>query len=397
MSVSPGWAGPRLFALAIGAFGLGMSEFVVMGMLPQIAEDFVGPAQWASDRQAALASGGWVITAYALGAVVGAPTVAGFVSRYQRRTAIVAISVALLVFNLLTAIAPTMPTVLAARFLAGLPHGAYFGIAGLAAADILGPRRRAQGIAIVLTGLTVANLVGVPLGTYVGQQLTWRITFLGIAAVFAVTAVATHFAVLPRPAEAGKTLRSELRVFTVPQVWFALGIGTIGFGGFFAAFSYVSPLLTDVAGASEQYVPIALVIVGTGMTIGTLVGGFLADRNLKRTLIGVFVALTLVLTVMAVTASNVVALTIALFFLGAVSQAATPTIQARLMEVAEDNQAIAGALNHSALNAGNSLGAILGGVVIAAGFGTTSAVIVGAFLASCGALLAILSYQVRRY
>ena len=142
--------------------------------------------------------------------------------------------------------------------------------------------------------------------------------------------------------------------------------------------------------------PIALVIVGTGMTIGTLVGGFLADRNLKRTLIGVFVALTLVLTVMAVTASNVVALTIALFFLGAVSQAATPTIQARLMEVAEDNQAIAGALNHSALNAGNSLGAVLGGVVIAAGLGATSAVIVGTILASCGVLLAILSYRVQR-
>lgn len=386
------WA---LLSLAIGSFGIGMTEFVVMGLLPNIAADVL-PGAWAADQGGAIAQTGWLITLYALGVVVGAPTIAGSVAKYPRHRVMIGLALALTVCNGLTVILPTFELVAASRFLAGLPHGAYFGIGALVAADVLGPGNRAKGVAFVLTGLTVANVVGVPLGTFLGQQVGWRAAFVVVTAIFALATVFIAFFVPPHPGEPGRTLRAELGVFRIGQVWLALGVGAIGFGGFFAVYSYVAPMVTEVAGSPEWVVPIVLVLMGVGMTVGNLVGGHLADVDLRRTLIGGLVALTLVLALVALTAQWIVALGFFVLATGFVSSVLSPTIQTRMMDVAEDNQSIAAALNHSALNIGNALGAFLGGAVIAFGFGFVAPAWVGVVLALAGLGIAVLSIRLDR-
>ncbi len=391
-STAPRGATTRtLLSLSIGSFGIGMTEFVVMGLLPQISADLL-PGLTASDPHAAIAQAGWLITLYALGVVIGAPTIAASVAKYPRHHVMLALAVALTLFNALTFLLPTFELVAASRLLAGLPHGAYFGIGALVAADVLGPGSRAKGAAFVLTGLTLANVVGVPLGTFLAQQLGWRVAFMIVAAIFALASVMIWLFV---PAHAGapdRTMRAELRAFRIGQVWFALGIGAIGFGGFFAAYSYIAPVVTDVAGAPEWAVPVILVMMGLGMTIGNLLGGHYADRNLKRTLVGGLAALIVVQVLLALAAQWIVSLGFFVFVMGVVSAALGPTIQSRLMSVAGENQSIASALNHSALNIGNALGAFLGGLVIAHGFGFIAPVWVGVVLAAGGLALALGSY-----
>ncbi len=292
------WA---LLSLAIGSFGIGMTEFVVMGLLPDIAIGML-PTVWATSQEDAIAQAGWLITLYALGVVVGAPTIAGSVAKYPRHRVMIGLALALTVFNALTFLLPTFELVAASRFLAGLPHGAYFGIGALVAADVLGPGKRAQGVSFVLTGLTVANVVGVPLGTYLGQQVGWRAAFMVVTAIFALATVCIALFVPQHPGDPGRTLRKELKVFRISQVWLALGVGAIGFGGFFAVYSYVAPMVTEIAGSPEWVVPIILILMGLGMTIGNLIGGRLADVDLKRTLIGGLVCLAIVLALVALTA-----------------------------------------------------------------------------------------------
>lgn len=382
------WA---LFSLAIGSFGIGMTEFVVMGLLPEIAGELM-PGVYATDPEAAIAQAGLLITLYAAGVVVGAPTIAGVVAKYPRHRVMVFLALALTVFNGLTLVLPSFELVAVSRFLAGLPHGAYFGIGALVAADVLGPGKRAQGVAFVLTGLTIANVVGVPLGTFLGQQFGWRAAFLVVAAIFATATIAIALTVPHHAGEPSRTLRAELRVFGIGQVWFALGIGAIGFGGFFAVYSYVATLVTEVAGSPQWAVPIVLVVAGVGMTAGNLVGGRFADRDLRRSLIGGLVALALVQVLLALTAGWIVTVGVFVFLVGFFSAALSPTIQTRLMDVAGDNQSIAAALNHSALNMGNALGAALGGAVIAAGLGYVAPVWVGVVLALGGLVVAAASF-----
>src|SRR6478736_7343194 len=298
-TLSRGAAMGALLSLAVGSFGIGMTEFVVMGLLPDIATELL-PTQWAASPEDALSQAGWLISLYALGVVVGAPTIAGAVARFPRQRVMFGLALALTVFNALTFLAPTFEFVAVSRFLAGLPHGAYFGIGALVAADVLGPGKRARGVAFVLTGLTVANVVGVPLGTFLGQQLGWRAAFMVVAAIFAVATVAIAFWVPEHEGSPDRTLRKELRVFRIGQVWLALGIGAIGFGGFFAVYSYVAPLVTEVAGSPEWVVPIILVLIGLGMTVGNLVGGHLADIDLRRTLLFGLAAMAVVFALLAV-------------------------------------------------------------------------------------------------
>ncbi|WP_067198544.1 MFS transporter [Microbacterium sp. XT11] len=387
-----GAAKRALLSLAIGSFGIGMTEFVVMGLLPDIARDLL-PTMWATRQEDALSQSGWLISLYALGVVVGAPTIAGFVARFPRHKVMIGLALALTVFNALTVVLPTFELVGASRFLAGLPHGAYFGIGALVAADVMGPGNRAKGVAFILTGLTVANVVGVPLGTFLGQQWGWRVAFGVVAFVFAVATASVAAFVPPHAGDPGRTMRAELRVFRIPQVWFALGIGAIGFGGFFAVYSYIAPLVTEVAGSPEWVVPIVLVLMGLGMTVGNLVGGHLADIDLRRTLLYGLTAMAAVFALLALLSFWVVTLALLVFVVGFVSSVLSPTIQTRLMDVAEDNQSIAAALNHSALNIGNSLGAFLGGVVIAIGWGFTAPSWTGAALAVAGLVIALLSYR----
>lgn len=386
-----GAATRALLALAIGSFGIGMTEFVVMGLLPNIAQELL-PAQWAAKPEDAIAQAGLLISLYALGVVVGAPTIAANVARFPRHRVMVALALALTVCNGLTVIAPTFELVAATRFLAGLPHGAYFGIAGLVAADVLGAERRGKGIAYVMTGLTVANVVGVPLGTLLGQQVGWRAAFLVVTGVFALATVAVGLFVPEHPGSPGRTLRAELRAFRIPQVWFGIGIGAIGFGGFFAVYSYIAPMVTEVAGAPAWAVSIVLVLIGLGMTVGNLLGGHFSDLDLRRTLLLGMPGLAVVLALTALAAQWIVALAVAGFAVGLVSQILGPAIQTRLIVVARENQSIAAALTHSSLNIGNSLGAFLGGLVIAFGWGFVAPAWTGVVLALAGFGLVAVGY-----
>ncbi|MGV2982976.1 MFS transporter [Microbacterium sp. AGC85] len=386
------WA---LLSLAIGSFGIGMTEFVMMGLLPQIAQDLL-PSLWETSHEDAIAQSGVLISLYALGVVIGAPTIAGLVARFPRHRVMIGLALALTVFNALTVVLPSFGLVGASRLLAGLPHGAYFGIGALVAADVLGPGKRAKGVAFILTGLTIANVVGVPLGTYLGQQWGWRSAFMVVTIVFALATVCIARFVPKHPGDAARTLRSELGVFRVGQVWLTLGIGAIGFGGFFAVYSYVAPLVTEVAGSPEWAVPIVLVIVGLGMTVGNLLGGYLADRDLRLTLMVGMAGLAIVLGMLALLSFQIVLLALLAFAVGLVSSVLSPAIQTRLMDVAGDNQSIAAAMNHSALNIGNSLGAFLGGVVIALGWGFTAPAWVGAVLALIGLAITTVALRLER-
>lgn len=370
-----------------------MTEFVVMGLLPNVAADLL-PSVWASSQEEALSQAGWLISLYALGVVIGAPTIAGFVARYPRHRVMIVLALALTVFNALTVVLPTFELVGVSRFLAGLPHGAYFGIGALVAADVMGPGNRAKGVAFILTGLTVANVVGVPLGTYLGQEWGWRAAFAVVALVFALATVFIALFVPAHPGNPGRTMRAELGVFRIGQVWFTLGVGAIGFGGFFAVYSYIAPLVTEVAGSPDWVVPIVLVLMGLGMTGGNLVGGHLADIDLRRTLLLGLAAMAVVFALLAVLSFWIVSLSLVVVLVGFVSSVLSPTIQTRLMDVAGDNQSIAAAMNHSALNIGNSLGAFLGGIVIAVGWGYTAPAWTGAVLAVAGLLIALVSYRV---
>ncbi len=372
-----------------------MTEFVVMGLLPDLASDLL-PNAWAADREATIAQAGVLISLYALGVVIGAPTIAGSVARFPRHRVMIVLALALTVFNALTFLAPSFEWMAVSRLLAGLPHGAYFGIGALVASDVLGPGRRAQGVAFVLTGLTVANVVGVPLGTFLGQNYGWRVTFMAVAAVFALATVCIAAFVPHHEGSPERTLRAELRVFRIGQVWLTLAIGAIGFGGFFAVNSYVASMVTEVAHAPAWAVPVVLVTSGIGMTIGNLVGGRLADRDLRRTLLGAFLGTAAVLALIGLTAQWIIVLAAMLFALNFCGSILAPSIQTRLMDVAEDNQSIAAALNHSSLNVGNSLGAFFGGTVIAAGWGFVAPAWVGVAMALVGLVLTTVGFGLVR-
>ena len=384
-----------LLALALGGFAIGCTEFVAMGLLPNIASELL-PGLYASSPTSANAQAGLLVSAYAAGVVVGAPTIAALAARFPRKTLLLWLLVGFVVCTAASAVLPSFGLVLAARFLAGLPHGAYFGVAALVAASLMGPGNRGKGIALVLGGLTVANVVGVPAITLLGQVVGWRIAYLAVATLFALTFVAVWFVVPKQPGDPKATIRRELSVFRRPQVWFALGIGAIGFGGFFAVYTYVAPLVTTVTGQSASFVPIALIAAGLGMTVGNFVGGHVADLNLIRGLFVFFGVFAVALTGLALTAQNVVGLLVFLFLVGAAASALSPAIQTRLMDVAGDSQTLAAAVNHASLNLGNSLGAAIGGVVVAAGFGYVSAIWVGLVLAALGVLIAIASVTVER-
>jgi DHA1 family inner membrane transport protein len=386
------WA---LLALALGGFGIGCTEFVAMGLLPNIAQDLL-PALYATAPEAANAGAGWIISVYALGVVVGAPTIAAAAARWPRKRLLLALLTAFTLGTVASAVLPSFGLVLLARFIAALPHGAYFGIASLVAASLMGPGKRARGVALVLSGLTIANVVGVPAITWLGQASGWRVAYLAVAAIFALTFVAVAFAVPWQPGDPGATMRRELRAFTRAQVWFALGIGAIGFGGLFAVYSYVAPLATEVTGLPLAAVPLVLIVFGVGMTIGNLAGGRLADWSVRRSMYVFFGILAGALVLLGFTASSPVGLAVGVFLVGASSAALSPTIQARLMDVARDSQSIAAALNHSALNIGNSLGALLGGMAIAAGLGYVAPIWIGLVLTIAGSLLAVTSFALDR-
>jgi len=394
-SLSPTRVRLALLALALGGFAIGATEFVAMGLLPDLAADLL-PGLYASSPEAANAQVGWLISAYALGVVVGAPTIAAAAARWPRKQLLLVLLACFTLATIASALLPTFGLVLVARFVAALPHGAYFGIASLVAAELMGPGKRARGVAIVLSGLTIANVIGVPSITWLGQVAGWRIAYLAVAALFAATFVAVIMAVPFQSGNAAASMRSELRAFGRLQVWFALLIGAVGFGGLFAVYTYVAPLVMEVTGLPALAVPLVLVVVGLGMTAGNFVGGALADRSVRRTMYLFFGVMLAALLLLAFSAQTLPGLLIGVFLVGGAASALSPTIQTRLMDVAHDSQSIAAALNHSALNLGNALGAYLGGVVVAAGLGYQAPVWVGFGLSVLGLVLAVATFAIDR-
>ena len=384
-----------LLALALGGFGIGCTEFVAMGLLPEIARGLL-PQVYAASPTEANAQAGWIISAYALGVVVGAPTIAAVAARLPRKQLLLWLLVAFTLGTVASALAPTFQLVLLARFVSALPHGAYFGIASLVAASLMGPGKRGRGVAFVLSGLTIANVVGVPLITWLGQAHGWRIAYLVVAAIFALTFVAVALLVPWQKGDPRATMANELKAFGRIQVWLALLIGAIGFGGFFAVYTYVAPMVTTVTGLSPSAVPLVLILIGVGMTVGNLVGGWAADRDLKRGMLFFFALLLVGLAALFFTAFSVAGLLISLFVIAAACSALSPAIQTRLMDVAHESQSIAAALNHSALNIANAAGAFLGGLTIAAGYGYLSPIVVGAALGLAGVVLALVSFSIDR-
>lgn len=395
MSLSPTRVRLALLALALGGFGIGLTEFVAMGLLPNLAADLL-PDVWAASHEQANAQAGWLVSAYALGVVVGAPTIAALAARFPRKQLLLACVALFTLGTIASALLPSFGLILVARFLAALPHGAYFGVAALVAASLMGPGKRGQGIALVLSGLTIANVIGVPSITFLGQVAGWRIAYLAVAAVFALTFLAIALVVPFQSGDPAATMKRELKVFGRSQVWLALLIGSIGFGGFFAVYTYVAPVVTTVTGLDPGVVPIALVAIGIGMTIGNFAGGRAADHHVMGTLFVCFALFIVALAGLALTATNPVGLFVFLFLVGVAASALSPAIQTRLMDVAGDGQTLAAAINHSSLNLGNSLGAYLGGVTIAAGLGYLSPTWVGLLLCIPGVALAAVSLLLQR-
>lgn len=363
-----------ILALALGAFGIGTTEFVAMGLLPSIAES-LGTSE---------PTAGHVISAYALGVVVGAPLIAALTARMSRRTLLIALMIAFTVGNAATVFAQSYGMLMFARFIAGLPHGAYFGVASLVAAHLAGPASRAKAVGQVMLGLSVANVVGVPAATWLGSTLGWRAAFVVVAVIGLLTIAALCW-YLPSLTDMKITNpMTELGALVRPQVWFTLFIGIVGFGGMFAFYTYINTTLTTVSGVAESLIPFALMLFGLGMVAGNIVGGALADRGVVRAIAIGLVAIMAMLLLFTLVASNPWAALALTFLIGLSGTALTPALQIRLMDVADDAQTLAAALNHSALNIANAGGAWLGGLVIAAGYGYRAPSVLGAGLAIAG-------------
>jgi DHA1 family inner membrane transport protein len=362
-----------LFALAMGGFTIGTTEFGTMGLVPYFSRSFGISAPEA----------GHVISAYALGVVVGAPILAVLAARVRRRTLLVGLMIFFALANALSAFAPSYRWMLVFRFLSGLPHGAYFGVAALLAASLVPPERRAQAIARVLLGLTVATIFGVPAADAIGLLVGWRWAYALVTALALITAGLVLVLAPPGVPNPGASPLRELSALRSRQVWLALGMGAIGFGGMFAVYTYLATTLLDVTRAAPATIPLMLGIFGIGLTLGNLAAAWFADKALMPTVGGVLVWSAGALALYPFAIHALWSMVIVVFLIGCGGGLATP-LQARLMAVARNAQTLAAALNHSAFNTANALGPWLAGMAIGAGFGWQSAGWVGAALALVG-------------
>ncbi|MFD3590782.1 MFS transporter [Streptomyces sp. NPDC058683] len=375
-----------LLARAVGAFGVGTTEFVIMGLLPEVADDF----------GVSIPTAGFLATGYALGVMVGAPLMTALGTRVPRKRMLMLLMGLFVVGNLLSAVAPVFAVMLIGRVVASLAHGAFFGIGTVVAAELVVPEKRARSIALMFTGLTVANVVGVPLGTFVGQSAGWRVTFTIVRAlgVVGLAGVARLVPDLPRPE--GVHLRHEVAALKNVQVLLAMAMTVLGFGGVFAAVTYIASLMTDVAGYADGSVTWLLVLFGLGMVAGNLIGGRYADCALMPLLYVSLGALGIVLGLFTVTAHHKILAAITITLVGALGFAAVPPLQKRVLDHASGAPTLASAVNVGAFNLGNALAAWLGGIVISAGLGYTAPSAVGALLAAGALALAVLAAALER-
>ncbi|UOQ88107.1 MFS transporter [Agromyces endophyticus] len=366
-----------LIALAIGGFGIGLTEFVIMGLLPEVAADF-GVSESAA---------GWFISGYALAVVVGALGLTAATTRLPRKPVLMGLLVLFIAGNAISAMAPSYELMMTGRIIAALCHGAFFGIGSVVAASLVAPERAAGAIAIMFTGLTAANVLGVPFGTFIGQQYGWRATFwaisvIGVIALIGIAVLVPSLRTVGATGGAGSpaapSLRRELGAFRSGQVWLSLVVTVLGFGGMFGAFTYIAYTLTEVSGFAAGTVPWLLVLFGAGLVVGNWAGGRLADRSIDGTLLAFIGALVVVLALFAWLAFSPVATIVLLVLMGAFGFGTVPGLQSRIMRYASDAPTLASGANIAAFNLGNALGAWAGGLTIAAGLGFTSPIWVGA-------------------
>ncbi|MFD9561911.1 MFS transporter [Streptomyces sp. NPDC059994] len=375
-----------LLALAIGAFGIGTTEFVIMGLLPEVADTF----------DVTIPMAGYLVTGYALGVVLGAPLMTVLGTRISRKRMLMLLMGFFIVGNVLSAVAPVFGLMLAGRIVASLAHGAFFGIGSVVAADLVAPEKKAGAIAMMFTGLTVANVIGVPLGTLVGQQIGWRTTFFIVAALGVVGLLGVAKLVPDMPKAEGVRLRHEIAAFRNVQVLLAMAMTVLGFGGVFAAITYITPMMTHVTGYADGSVTWLLVLFGLGMVAGNLIGGRFADRALMPMLYVSLSGLAVVLALFTLTAHDKTASAVTVFLIGALGFATVPPLQKRVLDQAAGAPTLASAVNIGAFNLGNALSAWLGGLVIAGGLGYTAPNWVGATLAASAVVLAVVSSALER-
>lgn len=375
-----------LLALAIGAFGIGTTEFVIMGLLPEVAADF----------QVTIPAAGFLVTGYALGVVLGAPLMTVLGTKVSRKRMLMILMGLFVVGNVVTATAPVFEVMLAGRVVASLAHGAFFGIGSVVAAGLVAPHKKAGAIALMFTGLTVANVIGVPLGTFIGQHAGWRTTFLVVAALGVVGLLGVARLIPEQPRVEGVRLRQELAALRNVQVLLAMAMTVLGFGGVFAAITYITPMMTGTAGYSSSAVTWLLVLFGLGMVGGNLVGGRFADRHLMPLLQVSLGGLAVVLALFTLTAHNKITAAVTIVLIGALGFATVPPLQKRVLDQAAGAPTLASAVNIGAFNLGNALSAWLGGLVIAAGLGYTAPNWVGAALAASALVLAVVSGTLER-
>jgi len=366
-----------LLALALGGFAIGTTEFMTMGLLEEIADGI----------HRSNATTGHIITAYAFGVVVGAPIIVSLGARLPKRELAIGLILALGVGNAITAMASGYLPVMLARFVAGLPHGAYFGVASLLAASLVRPEYKGRAVSSVMLGLSVATVVGVPASTALGQHLGWRSAYWVVLAITIATALMIYAFVPHSPANVDASVRGELAALKRPQVLYAVSAGMVGFGGLFAMYSYIAPLVTKVADKSESWIPWFLLAFGIGSVLGSWLAGVLADWDVERSVLLGFAGTVLALVAFFFAAPHVAPAMILVFAVAVISSIVAINLQMRLMHAAGDAQMLGAALNHSALNTANGLGAWLGSVAISAGYGYRASSLVGAGLAVAGLLI----------
>ncbi|MCS3468046.1 DHA1 family inner membrane transport protein [Pseudomonas sp. JUb42] len=375
-----------LFALAVAAFGIGTTEFVIMGLLPDVANDL----------HVSIPSAGLLITGYALGVVFGAPILAIATANMPRRATLLGMTLTFVLGNALCALAPNYTALMSARVITALCHGAFFGIGSVVAAGLVAPNKRAQAIALMFTGLTLANVLGVPLGTALGQFAGWRSTFWAVT-VIGLIAVVAQVAWLPKEIPLQRTnLAAELRVLGKTNVLLAMAMSVMASASLFSVFTYIAPILQDITGVSPHGVTIMLLIFGVGLTVGSILGGKLADSRLLPSLVGMALATVLIVAAFSQTSRSLIPAAITLFVWGVTAFALCPILQLMIIDQAHEAPNMGSTLNQSAFNLGNATGAWIGGLVVGSGVQLTELPWTGAALAMLTLLTALFYIYLQR-